>query len=720
MKASSWFIPTLAICLLCRASSAKPFLEPVATSQHEVALHWSDINPDAAQLKLYRDDTLLGEFKANTRSFRDTQLKPGQRYIYKLSEVFSGGKEESVTEPIYTIHSVVSSRRYQLVVVGGTASGVGAAIAAARNGIQVAIIEPSDRLGGMIVSGVSVTDMRKPARSNGLFEEFRQRVQAYYGTGNGMSYEPKVSWKIIRNMVDELPTINVYTRMAYRSAEKTNRMVTSVTCRDNTTGKSTVFYADQFIDATIEGDMMNALGVANRVGREARSKEEPHAGFIHYDRINDVLMPGSTGKADKKLQAYSFPLALKDYGEGADKSIAKPPYYDKDNYIHTSDWKKTWAYMYGRFPGGKFEMNQHPQGNDLQEINHNYCWMTDKQRADMTDRFKWHALGYLYYLQTEQGLKQLGLADDEYPENNNIPTSLYVREARRMEGSFMLNESDVSEARQRIRKDSIGVGDYPMDSHAVHKKTDWTTDDLGEGEYWLYRQTPWYQIPLGVIVPKELDNLLVTSAVSATHVGYGTLRLEPVRMLMGQAAGMMASLSIGTSMKPSDVSTDQLQRRLISDGVYMSWFSDVTAETPRFWAIQGLAAKAIVTDEVAQPNAPLSYEYLINTLYKALSMGYEKNPRGYYQPVDQPFAQQEYQISAVLQHAMVKADSYTKDNLAPIMQLVCTTKGLSAKATTWALSPIQSASDSINREQFLASLELILRGTNSGVPTLAK
>lgn len=715
-----WFPAVFSLIVFAQAAGALPFLEPVPISQNAIALHWSEISDNALLIKLYRDESLIGEFPATSRSFRDQKVLPGTRYTYRVTEQLPDGKLQSVTETVTSLRQVLPNRHYQLVIVGGTASGVGAAISASRLGVRVALIEPSDSLGGMITSGVSVTDIRKPARSNGLFEELRLRVQSYYGTGNGLSYEPKVSWNLLRKLVDEQPLIDVYHRMSYVSTSKQGRTVTSVTCRDLGTATLTRFTADQFIDATVEGDMLNKLGVANRVGREARSEEEPHAGFIHYDRFNDVIAPLSTGNADNNIQAYSFLLPLKDYGTAADRSIPKPPFYDKANYEHTTAWKETWAYMYGRFPNGKFEMNQHPQGNDLQEINFNYPWMSNSQRGDMTDRFRWHALGYLYYLQTEQGLKRLGLADDEYPENGNIPTSLYVREVRRMEADFMQNESDVANARKRLRPDTVGIGDYPMDSHAVHKKTDWSNTDLGEGEYWLYRQTPWYQIPFGVMVPRELDNLMVTSAVSATHVGYGTLRMEPVRMAMGQAAGTAIGIALGAGIHPSDVPLGTLQRRLVNSGVYMGWFSDVTAVTPRFWAIQELAAKAVLTDEELKPQMPLSYEDMIRWLYKAMGFGYTLHDRGYIQPKEDIMSQQESQLMSLFTGPILKSDSYTAAQILPIMREAAKAKGLSAKATDWAMRPLQTAEGAITREQFITSMALILRRTNSGAIAASK
>src|SRR5262249_38931507 len=154
----------------------------------------------------------------------------------------------------------------------------------------------------------------------------------------------------------------------------------------------------------------------------------------------------------------------------------------------------------------------------------------EKERARIALLYRNRALGYLYYIQTEQGQKQLGLPDDEYRDSGGFPSLLYVREARRIEGEQRPDETEITQARRPIRPESAGIGDYPMDYHAVREKTDWTTPDMGEGEWWLYQYTPWHGLPLGAIVPKRLDNVFVTTAVSSTHVSYGTYRMEPVRM----------------------------------------------------------------------------------------------------------------------------------------------------------------------------------------------
>src|SRR5262249_33425277 len=139
----------------------------------------------------------------------------------------------------------------------------------------------------------------------------------------------------------------------------------------------------------------------------------------------------------------------------------------------------------------------------------------------------------------------------------------YVREGRRIVGEQLPEENDIANAPRLIRPESVGIGDYPMDSHAVRTKTDWTTPDMGEGEWWLYQYTPWHRLPLGVLVPQRLENVFVTTAVSSTHVSYGTYRLEPVRMAFGQAAGIAANLCVRYRLAARDVPARQVQDDLL-------------------------------------------------------------------------------------------------------------------------------------------------------------
>lgn len=614
----------LALAITGAAVWAQPTaVETLAQSPTQINVYW--LPPAQGEVQSYivvRDGQPIATLPAEARQFVDEPLMPAQSYRYQvIAQMTDGTRKASAEVSERTFRELPRRIHYPLVVVGGTASGVGAAVTAAREGVTVALLEQTNRLGGMISNGVSLTDMRNPARSNGLFEEFRRAVQQHYGTGNGMAYEPRVANMLIKSIVAQHPNIHVYFRVRPVKVLREKGRIRAVIVQDLLTGRRTTFEGDIFIDATHEGDVAAWGGAPFRVGREPRSPEEPHAGHIYYDRANDRILPGSTGKGDKRIPSYAILLAVKDYGQGADKTIPQPPFYDRNNYIHTPPWEKTWAYLYGRIPGGKFEINQHPQGSNLPGINYDYPTASWKRRDEIAERYKWHALGYLYYIQTELGLKNIGLAEDEYRDNGNVPPQLYVREARRIMGHVLMNESDVWKARERLRPDSIAIGDYPMDSHAVQPKTDWDSPDMGEGEFWLVNYTPWYQVPFGILLPLRLRNVLVSTAVSATHVAYGTLRMEPVRMNMGQAAGAAAALALRYDTEPKRIPSRLVQEILLRNGVYLYWFPDVTAETQGFRAIQYLAARGYFPEERFEPDKMLTRADAARWLWYRLRQG---------------------------------------------------------------------------------------------------
>ncbi|MCS7066085.1 MAG: FAD-dependent oxidoreductase, partial [Fimbriimonadales bacterium] len=405
---------------------------------------------------------------------------------------------------------------------------------------------------------------------------------------------------LLKEMVYAEPRIDLYFGVRpVRTLRRGNRVI-GVEVEAIQGGRRGRFYADMVIDATVEADVAAWAGAKWRIGREPRSAEEPHAGVIYYDRLNDLLLPGSTGEGDQRLQAYALMLAVRHYP--TEQVGDPPPGYDPRNYILAPPWERSWAYLYGRFPNNKFEINQHPHGSDLQEVNYRYPTASWQERRRIYEIYKNHVLGYLHYIQTVQGQRTLGLAEDEYRDNNHLPPILYVREARRIEGEVLLKQMDIIRARERLRPDAIAIGDYPMDSHAVRRVVVPEGVDpsevlhMGEGEYWLFQYTPWYQVPYGVIVPKGVEGLLVSSAVSATHVAYGTLRMEPVRMTLGQAAGVAAALSVQTGIPPRRLNVEAIQRQLLKFGVYLYWFSDVNRHTEHFEAIQFLAARGYFID----------------------------------------------------------------------------------------------------------------------------
>jgi hypothetical protein len=491
-----------------------------------------------------------------------------------------------------------------VLVVGASSAGVGAAVAAARLGSRVVLLEGTTRLGGMISNGLCATDLRDVRRASGIFSEFMARVRARYGEGDGRRYEPHVANDELKALVYAEPRLTLFTRVRVVRVLTRDRRVVGLVARRLDSAQEAVFTARQTIDATPEGDVAAAAGCRYHVGREGRSRREPHAGVIYYHRAEDRRLPGSTGRGDRQLQSYAYLIVVKDYGPGADRTIPAPPGYDPRDYEHTLEWPKSWAVTSGRLPNDKYEINEHPQGSDLQGINRDYPEASPERRAEIARRYRDHVLGFLHYLQTVRGLKNLGLADDEFRDTENFPPTLYVREGRRVRGLVTLYEDDVAGARQQVQRRSVAIGDYPMDSHAVRPKTDWKTPDMGEGEFWLVKYTPWYQAPYGIMVPRDVDGLLVPVAVSATHVAYGTLRMEPVRMALGQAAGTAAHFCVKLAVEPRELPGRFLQDKLPAGSAALSYLADVTPDTPHYRAIQFLAAHGFFADAPFRADAP--------------------------------------------------------------------------------------------------------------------
>lgn len=570
-------------------------LEAVTLGPTEIELFWTPGAP-GTEITITRDGRSIGQADASLGRWRDSGLLPNTLYTYCVSGAVVAEKTDS---------ELLSEGQYDIVVFDASASGVAAAVAAARLGSRVALIEDTLRLGGMAANGLGSTDIRNPASSNGFFDEFRERVRDYYGTGNGLRYEPRVANAVIKSLVYEQPKISLFRRTRFRSAMVEDGRIVGIRVLHEPSRREASIYGRIVVDATVEGDVAASAGAKARVGREPRTEREPHAGVIYFDNRTYEILPGSTGKGDKRLQSYAYLMTVKDYGAGTNVTIPEPPGYDPEEFRPSPRWEESWAYTSGRLPNNEFEINQHPFGIDLPEVNYNYPFEDAAGRAAIAELYKNRALQYLYYVQTELGRPNIGLSDDEYRAEGGWPAELYVREARRVEGLTQLDETDISAAPQNRRTNSIAIGDYPMDSHAIRTVSDPTARHRGEGEWWLAKTTPWYQVPPGILVPRGVRGLLVSTAVSATHVAYGTLRMEPVRMSLGQAAGVLAHMALFYDREPEATPLPIVQDKLLNQRAYLYRFTDVNKHTRHFKAIQWLAVARFFEGDEFEPEAPL-------------------------------------------------------------------------------------------------------------------
>lgn len=548
---------------------------------------------------------------------------------------------------------------YDVVVVSGSSGGFAAAMAAGRMGANVALIEDTPVLGGMLSNGLSTIDTASCQSVSGIFDEFRRGVKEYYAplvSGDpvfarstkpkapdeylpigwhwtqctdpreGGSWEPHVADRILKQMIRKVPSIHVfYNTYATGVIMNGNRIVGVVTRNKNRVVEKV--FGRAVIDATPEGDIAAWSGVPYRVGREARSRLEPHAGQIYFLDETGEIMPGSTGQEDSGVPSYGLRLTAKIYSkkDAPAPSIVKPQGYRQVDYAGAGCWKKVRASM----PHDKFEINANPIGNEMQGINWAWPEAGQAQRQRLYDIYKNHALGFLYFQQHDCGLRQIGLPQDEFADNGHIPYRLYVREGRRIRGIVTMTETDINPfigghgLIPPLRTDSISTGYYPIDSKPVRPKTDVTRPDKGDGDFFLVNAASAFQVPYGAIVPEKIDGLLVPGALSATHVAYSAIRMEPTLMEIGQAAGTAAALSVRNGVEVREVSLEALQRELIRQKCRLAFYWDVSLADSSFAAIQWLSVKGIIEggrDRFFRPSGPLTRAEMASWIVKMLRL----------------------------------------------------------------------------------------------------
>lgn len=522
-----------------------------------------------------------------------------------------------------------------VLVIGGNPGGCAAAISAARAGCAVVLLEASPVLGGMNANGAMGFDCATPQALSGIAEEVAERIRAHYaGIGlddplfhkrDDLVWECHVAALVWRQLADETEGLQVITRAVATSVRMDGERIAEVVWHPATdlmgnvddSGAGHAVRPRLVVDASYEGDVAAWAGVPFRLGREARSALEPHAGKVYFSNFDSApaagylahsILPGSTGAGDDAIMAFASRLQCRMYedsSEGAAHRIkSPPPGYDPSVY----DWGPVGTDAQGRpvyfntlyvLVNGKFLLNRMVRGNNLVGPNREYVLAHPRDRKALRQQFVDRALGFLYYVQTEGGLPQLGLAHDEFQDNGNIPYLIYVREARRIEGLATLLEADVNPCltgdgfRPPARADAVAIGDWTYESQGCE-------DEAPAGYHYpdgyiIGRATraP-YQIPYGCMVPVKVDNLLVCGAISATHIAMGAARCEGARIQVGIAAGLAAAKSLSFGVAPRDLPVQVLQQAIIERGGKLVYFSDVESSHPHARAIQWAAVRGFV------------------------------------------------------------------------------------------------------------------------------
>ncbi len=545
---------------------------------------------------------------------------------------------------LLTAAALPAAQTFDVVVYGGTPGGIATAVSAARLGHSVALLEYHPHIGGMSTSGLGKSDIETHDAIGGLFREFIERAYKYYVdkygansensrlSRDGYYYEPSVAEKLFEELVATHPKIRVFKRYRLEEVIRSGKRVAGIRAVNRGAGAVEEFRGKIFVDATYEGDLAAYAGARYRLGRESRAEfNELHAGVVYQDPRTRTFLAGTTGESDRRLQTYTFRLCLSTDPANSHVLREPPPEYDRARYLpHLEDVKAgrlggpdpnrpesgtvLRVFTIAPIPNRKTDVNMYPRALAYPFVEENYEYPEagwDKREA-ITARLRNITLGLLYFVQNDPAIpdehrklaNRYHLAKDEFADNGHFPWQLYVREARRIVGLYTLSEKDVTlgaeGGRPPIHHDAIAAGEFPIDSMPVRSRQP-ADDTILEGYLlMLHNVTRPYQIPYRIIVPEEVDGLLVPVAASTTHVAFSSIRLEPTWMAIGQAAGVASHLAITAGLQPRQVDTEKLQRILVAQGQVLTYFKDIDRRDPAYAALQYFGTKGFFPDYYAR------------------------------------------------------------------------------------------------------------------------
>jgi hypothetical protein len=476
------------------------------------------------------------------------------------------------------------TRKTDVLVIGGTTSGISAGIQSARLNVPTLIVEETPWLGGMLTSaGVSATDGNHLLHS-GIWNEFREKLRAHYGgeaalaTGwvSNTQFEPHVADSIFKAMAKAEKQLSVVYGYHLVKILKSKNKVTGAVFENKAKKQFTVL-AKVVIDATDLGDGLAMAGAAYDLGMEARSA------------TGEQNAPET---ANNIVQDLTWAAILKDYGAGADKTIEKPAGYNSSLFTGSCamtvdsiliDCSK--MLTYGKLPNNKYMINWPRHGNDIYL---NVVEMNREQRNLELQKARQRTLEFVYYIQHELGYKNLGLADDEFPTTDKLPFVPYHREGRRLKGITRMTINDVlnRDDTHTLYRTGISVGDYPVDHHHACNPN---APDI------KFPPVPSFNIPLGALIPEKIDGLIVSDkAISVSNIINGSTRLQPCVLLTGQAAGALAAISVKNNTQVRNANVRKVQQTLLDAGAYLMPLVDVAPTDPDFQAIQRVTSSGIL------------------------------------------------------------------------------------------------------------------------------
>jgi hypothetical protein len=492
-----------------------------------------------------------------------------------------------------------------VLVFGGTAGGVSAACTAVRLGKKAVVTEFGKHIGGLTSGGLGWTDIGNKAAIGGFSRDFYKRLGKHYGKAESWTFEPSVAERELRALLEE-SKVPVYFEQRLAGVKKDGARIVEITMENGN-----VFRAKMFIDCTYEGDLMAQAGVAYMVGREAneqfgetlngiREKTPSHQFLAPVDPYlkpgnpDSGLLPfvqpdplGAPGAADRSVQAYNFRLCLTNNPDNQ-KPILPPAHYDPKRY------ELLGRYMESLVKAGqkitirnflKIDMVT-PEKTDINNnggfstdyigANHNYPDASYAERARIWQEHLAYIQGFLTFLATDArvpeairtDMKKWGLCRDEFQDTGGWPHAMYVREARRLISDYVMTEKVC----RGIDKptDAVGLGAYNMDSHNCRRIV---RDGVAHNEGDVQVRVNPYPVSYRSLIPKqsECENLFVPICLSATHIAYGSIRMEPVFMILGQSSATAASLAIDGKVPVQKVDYAALQQHLLKDGQILEW-----------------------------------------------------------------------------------------------------------------------------------------------------
>ncbi|MES2709660.1 MAG: FAD-dependent oxidoreductase [Verrucomicrobiota bacterium] len=533
-----------------------------------------------------------------------------------------------------------------IIVYGGTSGGVAAAIQAKRMGKSVILIEPTPFLGGLTTGGLGATDIGHKGAIGGLSREFYHRIWQHYqndgawtrqpksqpaGEETRWTFEPHVATKVYNDWIRETGVTVVFgERLDLKNGvKKEGARITQIVMESGA-----AFTGKVFIDAGYEGDLMGKAGVSYHVGREANSVYGETLNGVQTARalkhqftheVDPYVVPGDPksgvlpgiqlepagpdGSGDRRVQAYNYRLCTTDVAENR-VAWPKPANYDPLRFElllrngEAGDLRKPWNPVW--MPNRKTDTNNNfAISTDNLGMNYDYPEGDYATRARIVQEHKDYTQGLMWTLansprvpeSVRSEFQRLGLAADEFTDSGNWPRQLYIREARRMVSDYVMTEKNC--LREEVVEDSVGMGAYNMDSHNVRRHL--TADGKVRNEGDIQVGSKPYPISYRSLRPKasECVNLLAPLTLSASHIAFGSIRMEPVFMVLGQSSATAAALAIEDGTTVQKVDAGKLKARLLADHQVLDF---IPAAKPGKTAAGGIPLEklpGIVVDDTA-------------------------------------------------------------------------------------------------------------------------